>query len=50
MGTGFEKIALKKVGRNRDGNGMAEVALRNVVKRYDDVDAVRSVNLDIPNQ
>src|SRR5580693_10411667 len=26
---------------------MAEVALRNVVKRYDDVEAVRSINLDI---
>ncbi len=29
---------------------MAEVALRNVVKRYDEVEAVRSINLDIPNQ
>jgi len=29
---------------------MAEVALRNVVKRYDDVVAVNSINLDIPNQ
>ncbi len=29
---------------------MAEVGLRNVVKRYDDVEAVRSINLDIPNQ
>ena len=29
---------------------MAEVALRNVVKRYDDVVAVSNVNLDIPNQ
>jgi multiple sugar transport system ATP-binding protein len=28
---------------------MAQVALRNVVKRYDDVEAVRSINLDIPN-
>jgi multiple sugar transport system ATP-binding protein len=28
---------------------MAEVALRNVVKRFDDVEAVRSINLDIPN-
>ena len=28
---------------------MAEVALRNVVKRYDDVEAVRSISLDIPN-
>src|SRR5271169_1858201 len=28
---------------------MADVALRNVVKRYDDVDAVRGINLDIPN-
>jgi len=28
---------------------MAEVALRNVVKRYDDVEAVRSINLDIPD-
>jgi multiple sugar transport system ATP-binding protein len=29
---------------------MAEVALRNVVKRYDDVVAVSDVSLDIPNQ
>src|SRR6185369_4295721 len=28
---------------------MAEVSLRNVVKRFDDVEAVRSINLDIPN-
>jgi len=28
---------------------MAEVSLRNVVKRFDNVDAVRSVNLDIPD-
>jgi multiple sugar transport system ATP-binding protein len=28
---------------------MAEVALRNVVKRYDDVVAVSNINLDIPN-
>src|SRR5579884_2953918 len=28
---------------------MAEVALRDVVKRYDDVEAVRSITLDIPN-
>jgi len=28
---------------------MAEVTLRNVVKRYDDVLAVNNVNLDIPN-
>jgi multiple sugar transport system ATP-binding protein len=28
---------------------MAEVALRNVVKRFDDVEAVRSINLDIPD-
>jgi multiple sugar transport system ATP-binding protein len=28
---------------------MAEVALRQVSKRYDDVEAVRSINLDIPN-
>jgi multiple sugar transport system ATP-binding protein len=28
---------------------MAEVALRQVTKRYDDVEAVRSINLDIPN-
>jgi len=28
---------------------MAEVALRDVVKRYDDVEAVRSINLDIPD-
>jgi len=29
---------------------MADVTLRNVVKKYDDVVAVSSVNLDIPNQ
>jgi multiple sugar transport system ATP-binding protein len=28
---------------------MAEVLLRNVTKRYDDVEAVRGINLDIPN-
>src|SRR5579883_1231755 len=28
---------------------MAEVALRDVVKRFDDVEAVRSITLDIPN-
>jgi multiple sugar transport system ATP-binding protein len=28
---------------------MAEVALRSVVKRFDDVEAVRSIDLDIPN-
>src|ERR1700691_5958670 len=28
---------------------MAEVALRQVTKRYDDVEAVRSIDLDIPN-
>ncbi len=28
---------------------MAEVALRNVTKRFDDVEAVRSISLDIPN-
>src|SRR5215475_4712881 len=28
---------------------MAEVALRKVVKRFDDVEAVRSIDLDIPN-
>jgi multiple sugar transport system ATP-binding protein len=28
---------------------MAEVSLRNVVKRFDNVDAVRSINLDIPD-
>src|SRR6201994_4172195 len=28
---------------------MAEVALRNVVKRYDEGEAVRSISLDIPN-
>src|SRR4030081_2034843 len=28
---------------------MADVALRNVVKRFDDVEAVRSIDLDIPN-
>src|ERR1700749_3142032 len=27
---------------------MAEVSLRNVVKRFDDVEFVRSINLDIP--
>src|SRR5881227_1935391 len=29
---------------------MAEVALRNVSKKYDDVEAVRNVNLDIPDK
>jgi multiple sugar transport system ATP-binding protein len=29
---------------------MADVALRNVVKRYDEVEAVREISLDIPNQ
>ena len=29
---------------------MAEVALRNVTKRFDDVEAVRSINLDIPDK
>src|SRR5436309_1572578 len=29
---------------------MAEVALRNVVKRFDEVEAVREISLDIPNQ
>jgi multiple sugar transport system ATP-binding protein len=29
---------------------MADVTLRNVVKKYDDVVAVSSINLDIPNQ
>jgi multiple sugar transport system ATP-binding protein len=29
---------------------MAEVAIRNVVKKYDDVVAVCGINLDIPNQ
>jgi multiple sugar transport system ATP-binding protein len=29
---------------------MAEVAIRNVVKKYDDVVAVSGINLDIPNQ
>ena len=29
---------------------MAEVALRNVIKRYDDVEAVRGINLDIPDK
>src|ERR1700752_2743963 len=28
---------------------MAEVSLRNVIKRFDSVEAVRSINLDIPN-
>jgi multiple sugar transport system ATP-binding protein len=28
---------------------MAEVALRNVVKRFDEVEAVRNIDLDIPN-
>jgi multiple sugar transport system ATP-binding protein len=28
---------------------MAEVSLRNVVKRFDNVEAVRSINLDIPD-
>ena len=28
---------------------MAEVALRNVVKRFDDVEVVRNINLDIPD-
>ena len=28
---------------------MAEVALRSVVKRYDEVEAVRSIDLDIPD-
>jgi multiple sugar transport system ATP-binding protein len=28
---------------------MAEVSLRNVTKRFDNVDAVRSINLDIPD-
>ena len=28
---------------------MAEVALRNVVKRFDEIEAVRNINLDIPN-
>ena len=28
---------------------MADVALRSVVKRYDEVEAVRSIDLDIPN-
>ena len=29
---------------------MAGVALRNVVKRFDEVDAVRGINLDIPDK
>src|SRR5947207_16029045 len=29
---------------------MAEVALRNVSKKYDDVEAVRNVNLEIPDK
>ena len=28
---------------------MADVALRSVVKRFDDVEAVRAIDLDIPN-
>src|SRR3981189_1300760 len=28
---------------------MADVALRSVVKRFDEVEAVRSIDLDIPN-
>ena len=28
---------------------MAEVSLRNVVKRFDDVDVVRNISLDIPD-
>ncbi len=28
---------------------MAEVALRNVIKRFDDIEAVRSISLDIPD-
>ena len=28
---------------------MAEVALRNVTKRFDNVEAVRGISLDIPN-
>ena len=28
---------------------MAEVSLRNVIKRFDSVEAVRSINLDIPD-
>src|SRR6201997_1580312 len=28
---------------------MSEVALRSVVKRFDDVEAVRAIDLDIPN-
>jgi multiple sugar transport system ATP-binding protein len=28
---------------------MADVALRNVVKRFDDVDAVRNISLNIPD-
>src|ERR1700745_694216 len=28
---------------------MAEVSLRNVVKRFDNVEVVRSINLDIPD-
>jgi multiple sugar transport system ATP-binding protein len=28
---------------------MAEVALRQVVKKYGDVEAVRTIDLDIPN-
>src|SRR6201998_3848813 len=28
---------------------MAEVSLRNVVKRFDEVEAVRSIDLDIPD-
>ena len=28
---------------------MADVTLRNVVKRFDEVEAVRSIDLDIPD-
>src|SRR6201992_2180534 len=29
---------------------MAEVSLRNVVKRFDNLEVVRNISLDIPNQ
>src|SRR5208283_2879621 len=37
------------LGRHEGLTNMAEVALRNVVKRFDNVEAVRSINLDIPD-
>src|SRR6202166_5401226 len=37
------------LGRHEGLTNMAEVALRNVVKRFDNVEVVRSINLDIPD-